>query len=66
MTDPLLSIKELAAALGRHRSYIHAMKARGFKMPGDRATLHEARQFLKRHPRPRANADNAEVRDPAQ
>jgi hypothetical protein len=52
--EPLLSGKELAAALGRDRTYISAMKKRGFEMPGGRATLREARSFLARNPRPRS------------
>lgn len=52
--NPLLSGKELAAALGRERTYISAMKRAGFAMPGGRATLAEARAWLERNPRPRA------------
>jgi hypothetical protein len=53
-TEPLLSGKELAAALGRARTYVSAMKRRGFLMPGGRATLAEARAWLIRNPPPRA------------
>jgi hypothetical protein len=50
----MLSIKELAAALGRTREYISAMKRHGFMMPGGRATVAEARAWLARNPPPRA------------
>lgn len=53
-TDRLLSIKELAFALGRGRTYIWAMTRRGFKMPGGRATLADALAWLKKHPEPRS------------
>lgn len=49
-------MKELAAALkdcngrSRSRGYVHAMKKRGFKMPGKTATLSSAEEFLKRNP----------------
>ena len=49
----LLSQKELADALGRHRSYIAAMRRAGFEMIGGRATLAQALQFLRSHPTPR-------------
>lgn len=50
----LLTIKQLAGALGRTREYISAMKRRGFTMPAGRATLAEARAWLARNPAPRA------------
>lgn len=53
-TEPLLTCKELAAALKRHVSYVQAMRRRGFKMPGGTATLSEARAFLRRVKWPRA------------
>jgi len=53
-TQPLLTRKELAAALRRHVSYVSAMKRRGFVMPGGTATLGEARSFLKRCGAPRS------------
>ena len=40
--NDLLTIKELAAALKRSRFYVHAMKRRGFQMPGGVATVAEA------------------------
>lgn len=62
MKTDLLSIKELAFALGRGRTYVFAMKVRGFRMPGGRATLAEARVWLATHPKPRASRANTEVR----
>ena len=50
--DPLLSMKELAAELKRGRTYVWAMKRRGFLMPGGRARLSEALTWLKTHPLP--------------
>jgi hypothetical protein len=50
----LLTVKELAAALGRSRTYVEAMKKQGFPMPGRTATLAEARAWLATHPPPRA------------
>ena len=47
----LLCPKELAAALRRSRTYVHAMKASGFSMPGGTATLEEARDWLRMNPR---------------
>jgi hypothetical protein len=54
--EPLLSTKELAAALrdangrSRSRGYVQAMKRRGFQMPGRRATLSYAIAWLDRNP----------------
>lgn len=53
MRNGLLAPKELAAELGRHRSFVFAMKKAGFPMPGNRATLAEALAWLERHPHPR-------------
>lgn len=50
----LMTGKELAAALGRERTYVSAMKRRGFVMPGGQATLAEARAWLARNPPPRS------------
>jgi hypothetical protein len=50
----LLTGKQLAAALGRERTYISAMKRRGFEMPGGLATVAEAREWLARNPPPRS------------
>lgn len=55
--EKLLSGKELAAALGRERTYIFWMKRRGFQMPGNLATLKEARAWLARNPPPRARRE---------
>ena len=52
--NKLFSIKELAAELGRGRTYVWAMKCRGFKMPGGRATIADALAWLEKHPVPRA------------
>lgn len=42
--------------LKRAPSYVYAMKARGFPMPGGRARLTEALAWLTRHPQPRAES----------
>ena len=60
--DALLSIKELADALGRSRSYIFEMKRCGFIMPGNRATLHQAMSFLARNPNPWSNRTKPDTR----
>jgi hypothetical protein len=57
--DPLLAVKELAEALRRDRTYVWAMKCRGFAMPGGRARLSDALIWLEKHPEPRS-------RNPAQ
>ncbi|MDD3948272.1 MAG: hypothetical protein PHT43_02275 [Anaerolineaceae bacterium] len=44
--EKLLARKELAAALGVSYSYVQQMCNRGFPMPGGRATLREAREWL--------------------
>ena len=47
----LLNAKELAAHLGRHPSYICAMKAIGFRFDvGNRCTKTHAVNWLKDHP----------------
>lgn len=51
-TDRLLTSKELAAALGRSTRYVRYMRAKGFVMPGNTATLNEARGWLVRNPSP--------------
>lgn len=51
MKDELLTTKELAFALKRHRNYISEMKRAGFAMPGGRATLAEARAWFTANPR---------------
>ena len=54
MAEKLLSVCELAAALGRSETYVWAMRRKGFVMSGGRATLSEAREFLTRCPKPRS------------
>lgn len=49
-----LTIKELAAAMRRNRTYVHAMKRNGFVMTDGKATLAEARAWLARNPKPRS------------
>jgi hypothetical protein len=51
--ERLLTPKELAYALRKARSYVYAMKRRGFPMPGGTARLSEARAWLVRNPKPR-------------
>jgi hypothetical protein len=46
----LLSCKELAWSLNRNVNYIYAMRAAGFVMPGDRATLQMAIEWLSENP----------------
>lgn len=48
----LLTIKELAAELKRSRMYVFAMRRRGFTMPGNRATLAAALEWLSKNPKP--------------
>lgn len=52
--EELLTVKQLASRLGRHRNYVTAMRSRGFIMPGGLATLSEARAWLARNPAPRS------------
>lgn len=54
MPDDLLSVKELAGRLRRCANYVWAMRRRGFPMPGGRATVGEARRWLRRNPKPMA------------
>lgn len=60
MSDSLLSVKELASALNRSRTYIFAMKRSGFLMPGNRASVRQAMAFLVRNPEPRAKRNTTE------
>lgn len=53
--DDLLRLTELARALRCSRTYVWSMKRRGFTMPGGRATVSEARQWLREHPDFRVN-----------
>lgn len=52
--DELLSRKQLAHRLGRAISYVAAMLARGFPMPGRRCTLRQALDWLTDNPNPRS------------
>lgn len=56
--DELLSVKELASRLKRSATYVYAMKARGFVMVANRATLAAALQWLEVHPMPRGTKRN--------
>jgi len=47
--DKPCDVKELAAVLGRSRSYLDDMKTCGFIMPGGRATLRMAFGWLANH-----------------
>jgi hypothetical protein len=53
MPGDLLSVKELAAALKKHPSYVYSMKAHGFRMVSRLTTLNAALRWLARHPNPR-------------
>lgn len=57
MTEELFSPKELAARLKRPVSYVYAMKKRGFDLPGGRATLRSAIDWLRINPNPRKQTD---------
>jgi hypothetical protein len=46
----LLSCKELAWSLNRNVTYIYAMRRAGFAMPGDRATVQAAIEWLADNP----------------
>ncbi len=52
MMRELLSMKELAAALGRSYRYIVAMRKDGFTMVGGRATVIASLKHLEKHPKP--------------
>jgi hypothetical protein len=54
MKSELLSIKELAGELNRGRNYVGAMVRQGFPMPGGRATVQAALDWLAIHPKPRS------------
>lgn len=53
----LLSVKELAWRLNRHPNYVYLMKKAGFTMPGYRATLEDAMQWLEANPHWRRELD---------
>lgn len=42
----MLSVKQLADALGRSERYVWYMRRMGFRMPRGRASLADARDFL--------------------
>ena len=46
----LLAPKELAWRLNRHPNYVYLMKKAGFPMPGYRATLEGALNWLEQNP----------------
>ncbi|MDG1302390.1 MAG: hypothetical protein P8R37_12475 [Opitutae bacterium] len=54
----LLSIKELAWRLNRHPNYVYHMKKAGFRMPGYRATIEDALNWLYDHPDWRRKLDS--------
>lgn len=47
--DEPQDVKGLAEVLGRHENYVYDMRACGFVMPGDRATLRMAFDWLAKH-----------------
>lgn len=48
--DEMHDVKGLALALKRNRTYVSDMRAAGFEMPGSRASLRMALQWLADHP----------------
>jgi len=48
--DKLLCVKELAGELGRHTSYIYAMRRDGFEMPAGLSTVNQAVAWLAKRP----------------
>lgn len=66
MSDRLLSRKELAAALGRSRHYVHRMQQAGFAPAfAGRFTLADARAWLTAHPDFRATGKKITKRQKA-
>ena len=59
--DELHDVKNLAGLLLRHPSYVYDMKSFGFQMPGGRASLRQAHQWLADHPE-YTRASAAEIR----
>lgn len=53
--EQLLSVKEVAVAIGRNVSYVYRMRKLGLVMPGGRITLSEVRAFLDKNPIPWQN-----------
>lgn len=56
----LLGCKELAARLKRSLRYVYFMRARGFRMPGNRTTLNAALAWLSKHPSPTRKTDSVQ------
>lgn len=54
--EPLLSAKQVADKLGRHITYVYAMKRHGFRMVAGRTTLTAVITWLARNPEPRAGS----------
>lgn len=52
MNEPLLSRKELGAALRRSPPYINSMVKNGFPMKSGRTTISKALTWLEKHPEP--------------
>jgi len=50
--ERLLSVKEIAAELGRCQAYVYRMQLRGFQMDGRRAYLSDALTWLGKNPPP--------------
>ncbi|MEQ9823460.1 MAG: hypothetical protein ABQ298_03665 [Puniceicoccaceae bacterium] len=48
--EPVLCVKEIADKMGVHVHYVYSMRKAGFRMPGNRATFSEAREWLMAHP----------------
>ena len=53
--ERLLSVKEIAIALGRTEDYIYRLRRLGLKMPGGRTTLSKVLAFLEENPTPWKN-----------
>jgi len=51
-SEPLLSVKEVAVAIGHHVSYVYRLRKLGLSMPGGRITLSEVKAFLVKNPVP--------------
>lgn len=53
--EELLSVKELAERLKYTARYVYAMRRDGFVMPGGRASVNDALQWLRENPHFRVN-----------
>ena len=53
--EKLLSIKEIAAYLGRHPAYVYRLKTLGLKMIGGKASIKTVEKFLIKNPIPWKN-----------